>query len=235
MGSFAARSVTPELMDDPAVSGDELTDAFLQLETINRLLGGHATTLAGLQQLLPAGAARFSFLDVGCGGGDTLDAVDQWAVRRGLQPNLRGVELTPVSVELARQRLAGRARIDQRNLFDLAPESDSVDITHLALVLHHLPDEEIVRALSHLKSLSRVGIIVNDLHRHPVAHQSIRVLTRAISRNRLIRNDAPLSVCRAFTRAELQTLAKRAGLACTRLQWRWAFRWLLTCRTDGKR
>lgn len=218
-------------MDDPAVPPEDLEKALIQLATINRLLGGHSTTLRGLQRLLPAGTRSFSFLDVGCGGGDTLAAVRGWAVRKGLEARLRGIELSPVSVDLASRRLGSEADIQLANLFDLQPEHHSCDVVHAALVLHHLNDSESIQALAHMASLARVGVIVNDLHRHRLAHDSILLLTRAFSRNPLIRNDAPLSVRRAFTRDELHSLARRAGLPHARVVWRWAFRWLMTAAT----
>ena len=43
----------------------------------------------------------------------------------------------------------------------------------------------------------------------------------------MFRHDAPVSVARGFTGAELDAALATAGLTGTR-RWRWAFRWLVT-------
>jgi hypothetical protein len=58
--------------------------------------------------------------------------------------------------------------------------------------------------------IARTRIIVNDLHRHAVAYFSIRVLTSLFSKSRMVRNDGPLSVRRAFRPGELMEIARQA-------------------------
>jgi len=72
------------------------------------------------------------------------------------------------------------------------------------------------------------GFFINDLHRHFLAYHSIRLLTRTFSKSRLVKNDAPISVTRGFSRADWQRILTDAGLNDYHLYWRWAFRWLLT-------
>ena len=96
---------------------------------------------------------------------------------------------------------------------------------HAALLLHHLPDDAAGQALAKMYKLCRWGLVINDLHRHPAAYYAVRGLSAGLSRNRLIRHDAPLSVLRAFHRSDLEDLARRAGLLASEISWRWAFRW----------
>jgi len=98
------------------------------------------------------------------------------------------------------------------------------------MFLHHFTQEESARILAGLGGLVREGIVVNDLHRHPVAYHAIRLLTRLFSQSRLVRNDAPLSVRRAFRAADLDDLRARCGFPRFRYRWRWAFRYL--CEID---
>jgi predicted nuclease with RNAse H fold len=72
-----------------------------------------------------------------------------------------------------------------------------------------------------------IAVIINDLHRHWFAYYSIKYMTAAFSGSRLVKNDAPLSVRRAFRREELQQLLQQAGVANYSLRWMWAFRWQL--------
>jgi hypothetical protein len=70
------------------------------------------------------------------------------------------------------------------------------------------------------------------LHRHPVAYYSIKALTNLFSGSYLVKNDAPLSVLRAFRKKELQNLLLAAGIKNYSLRWKWAFRWQLILFPD---
>ncbi len=82
-----------------------------------------------------------------------------------------------------------------------------------------------------MRSKARTGFFINDLHRHPLAYYSIRWLTGLFSRSYLVKNDAPLSVRRGFSRSELKSLLEAAGITNYSIRWRWAFRWLVIVPT----
>jgi len=228
---FASRSDELELMDEPGLDLTELSGTLGELAFINKALGGHASTLNGLARLIPPGRRAFDLLDVGSGGGDTARRVVEWARRRGVSARVHGIDLAPEAVACARQANAGVPGLEfaAADLFDL-PAARKYDVVHAGLVLHHLPDEAAIAALAKMFSLCRFGLVINDLHRHPMAYYAIKVLTSALSKNRLIRHDAPLSVLRAFRREELEDLARRAGLPAPDISWHWAFRWVMTVR-----
>lgn len=227
---LSCRATGPELMDSPDISPLDLQHALQHLEAVNRFLNGYGPSLRGLQKVMPTHARSFTFLDVGCGSGDTLRRIAEWARRRKLKAQLFGIELSEITVQRAVDECSAYSEISisHGNLFTL--ESDTYDVVHTALVMHHLTNEEAVVGLAKMAELARYGIIVNDLHRHPFAYHSIRLLTRLLSRSHVLRNDAPLSVARAFTRPELLKMAGAAGLRSVQLEWNWAFRWLLTAR-----
>ena len=228
---FDSRSTALELMDEPGLDPAELAETLGELVFVNKFLGGHASTLDGMARLIPPDRREFDVLDVGSGGGDTARRIVEWASRRGLTARVHGIDLSPETVACARRANAGLPGIDftAADLFDL-PAMRKYDIVHAALVLHHLPDETAVKALAKMFELSRLGLVINDLHRHPAAYHSINGLTALLSKNRLIRHDAPLSVLRAFRRSELEDLTRRAGLPAGEVSWRWAFRWLMVVR-----
>jgi len=228
---FDSRSTALELMDDPALDPVELTETLGQLAFINESLGGYASTLEGLVRLIPPGRREFDVLDVGSGGGDTARRIVEWARRRGLTARVHGIDLAPEAVAYARRTSAGIPGLEftVSDLFDL-PATRKYDVVHAALVLHHIPDETAVKALARMAELCRLGLVINDLHRHPAAYHLIKGLTALFSKNRLIRHDAPLSVLRAFSRRDLEDLARRAALPAPEVSWRWAFRWLMLVR-----
>ena len=228
---FGSRRASLELMDGDGLDPAELAETLGQLAFINRWLGGHAATLEGVARLIPSGRREFDVLDVGSGGGDTARRIVEWARGRGQVARVHGIDLAPEAVACARRAHAGVPGLEfsAADLFDL-PATRKYDVVHSALVLHHLPDETAVKALARMFELSRRGLVINDLHRHRAAYLSIEALSALLSRNRLIRHDAPLSVLRAFRRGELEDLARRAGLPAPETSWRWAFRWLMVAR-----
>ena len=226
MPEFHQRSSQEELMDDPATPDAELREALAQLAVINRRLGGYRPSIQGITALLPKGQRSCEVLDVGGGSADVGRAVVDWARRRRLELRWTSIDLTEASVVRARELSRAYPEITCRreNLFEL-PAEPRFDIVHGSLVLHHFAGVAATRALRAMSSLARWGVVINDLHRHPLAYHSITWLTRLLSRNRLIRNDAPLSVLRAFTRNDWKDLAAAAGCSPPEVRWRWAFRW----------
>jgi len=223
---FQTRSEALELMDAPDLDAAQLAESLSELAFLNAALGGYGATLGALERLIPPGCREFDVLDVGSGGGDTARRIVEWARRRGLTARVYGIDRSPEAVACARRSHAGRPGLEftAQDLFDL-PLTRKYDIVHAALVLHHLPDDAAVKALAKMYELCRVGLVINDLHCHPAAYYAIKGLTALLSRNRLIRHDAPLSVLRAFRRSCLEDLARRAGLPAPEISWHWAFRW----------
>jgi hypothetical protein len=74
-----------------------------------------------------------------------------------------------------------------------------------------------------------MGFIINDLQRNYFAYYGIKILTTILNGSSLVRNDAPLSVWRAFHKHELTTLLAEANISDFEVEWKWAFRYLVTC------
>lgn len=227
--SFARRHDGPELMDSEDPPSPELARTLAELDVINTFLGGHATTCAALDALVPPGRRTLSVLDVGCADGRAAVVIQDWARARGLEAEVHGIDLSATSIGLAAARRRPGLSFSRRDLFEL-PQTPSYDVVHAGLMLHHCPGSSAGRALRAMFGLARLGVAVNDLHRHPAAYHGVSLLTRAFSRDRLIRHDAPLSVLRGFSRAELEGLCRDADLPAPELRWRWAFRWAMVVR-----
>lgn len=237
---FSKRSERLELMDDLSIQGDELEETLDQLERINALTRGPAISIAGIESLLPSGVDELSVLDVGSGAGDIPRRVVEWADSRDLSVSIKGIDLSRTTVQIARAR-ARRARqraarttrqermeFELKNLFEI-PDTDNYDIVHASLVLHHFPGEEAAEALAKMHRLSRYGVVINDLQRHPLPWLGLRLGLPVFTQNRLIKNDGPLSVLRGFTRRELLDLGRRAGIKTPSVAWEFPFRWLMVC------
>jgi len=81
-----------------------------------------------------------------------------------------------------------------------------------SLFFHHLSDGNCVRVLKNMWRVSRRLVLVNDLHRHPVAYWSMSALVAGFSGSAMVKHDGPVSVLRAFRPHELLQIAKRAGV-----------------------
>lgn len=223
------RSEALELMDDLSIGGVELFETLAQLRLINRLLGAAWPTLEGVKRLWQwAGQPlHLSILDVGAGSGDLNRRLLSWATRSNIQLQVTLVDIHPDTCRVAEAyyREETRVRVMQRDVFQLA--SCQADIVTVSLFLHHFPAVQLPAVLQALLQAARLGVVVNDLHRHPFAWAFIWAATRLFSRNRLIRHDAPLSVRRGFRPADFDRLRALPELANLTYAWRPFFRYLV--------
>ncbi len=219
-------------MDDLSCGGETLNQTLKELEIINRLLGGNSITLEGIKQLLPVNPDEkqcFEIADLGCGGGDILNLIAQWAHRSGVQVKLYGIDANPNVVAYARKNSRHFPEItyEALDIFSEDFQAKQFDITLCTLFTHHFNQQQLVRLFRNLYQQSRLGVVVNDLHRHWFAYWSILIITRYFSHSTMVKNDAPVSVLRGFLKKELQAILDAASITQYQIKWRWAFRWQL--------
>ncbi|RAI84790.1 methyltransferase domain-containing protein [Algoriphagus yeomjeoni] len=231
MGKFAQRSEEKELMDDLNCSGEELNQTLRELKTINRWLGGNYVTTAGLAKIFKSYPQdSYTVADIGCGGGDMIRVMNNWAKSRGKAVNFIGIDANRNIIDLARVRLFDLTEVtwETQNVFEAEFSIEKVDISTCTLFTHHFTDSELVALLDSLRAKSRLGIVINDLHRHPFAYYSIKWLTRVFSKSKMVRNDACLSVLRSFSRSDWERVLQSALIENFKISWHWAFRWQVT-------
>jgi SAM-dependent methyltransferase len=213
MTDLSCRSTLPELMDTAQVSFEEFHHCLRDLRRINLCTLAYRPTLSWLDRVVKTrDLKRLRVLDVGFGYGDMLRAIARWARRRGVEVELTGVDLNPWSAKAAALATPPDMRIDYRigDLFDL-PQDCRSDVVISALFTHHLEDALLVRFLRWMQERAEVGWFSNDLHRHAISHGFARAMVRTLPVNRLVVHDAPLSVARAFTRADWDRVLGQAG------------------------
>lgn len=216
-------------MDDLTLSGEELRRNLEELEIINNWLGGHKVVLDALEKVKKPANHTLRIADIGCGGGDTLKSIAKWARRKSIKVELVGIDANDFMVQYARNRCAGFPEISiaQYDVFSEAFAAQKYDVIVCSLFCHHFTDEQLTQLFRQLYNQASMAVIINDLHRHWLAYYSIKYITAAFSGSRLVKNDAPLSVWRAFKREELEQLVQQAGITKYTLKWMWAFRWQL--------
>jgi 2-polyprenyl-3-methyl-5-hydroxy-6-metoxy-1,4-benzoquinol methylase len=251
--SLRKRSAEPEIMDDLDCHGDVVDQTLRELEVINRLLGGDHVTIEGIKKLLNSrktnrtvdteGTERVAVNtqrgkqdlrsvmigDLGCGGGDLAVKMVKWGRQHGVSIDVEGIDANPHIVNFAKRNCKDFKEISFHALdvFSAEFKSKKYDITTATLFIHHFTDEQLVELFKSMKDQSRLGVVINDIHRHTLSYHSIKWLTSLFSRSAMVKFDAPLSVRRAFRKDELIAILKSAGISNYSLNWRWAFRWQL--------
>jgi ubiquinone/menaquinone biosynthesis C-methylase UbiE len=210
-------AATPELLDGPLEDLPELRGNLRDLRRINRLLGGTTLSRQAVDRLVGANPGRsIRLLDVGTGSADIalalrLTGIDGWPIEAVAVDNRPEIIAAARSLHPTLDTDGGiqLCLADGREL----PFADGAfDVAHASLVVHHLEPDEAVAFLAELRRVSRAGVVVNDLIRGWWFWAFAWTGSRLMSRNRLTRHDAPLSVRRAYTVDELRGLVTAAGL-----------------------
>jgi hypothetical protein len=206
-----------ELLDGPLDDALALAANLRDLTWINRHLGGIKLSQRALDALVGSRGGPLSFLDVGTGAADIPAALRKGAAQHGRELSVIALDNRPEVVVAALAvcpQLASRAgfRIEVGDGRSLSNGDGSQDIVHASLVLHHLAPDEAIVLLREMGRVAGIGIIVNDLARGWLAWLGAWLLGHTLTRSRLTRHDAPLSVRRAYTVEEMRELLAAAGL-----------------------
>lgn len=198
MVDLSKRIYDDEWMDDLSRPQEEFDRAYKELTFLNRHLGG----LRAVERFLRSDEGGL-LLDVGAGGcdiGDALGEEGHW-MSVSMDLNAKGLHMA-----------AGSAPVIA-DAFEPPFRDESFDVVSASLLFHHLSNEDCVQVLANMYRIAKKRVIVNDLHRHPMAYYSILLLTRLFSESPMVQNDGPLSVRRGFKRSELYSIAQQAGIS----------------------
>ncbi|WP_026704955.1 methyltransferase domain-containing protein [Flavobacterium soli] len=228
------RSQAPEIMDDFSLEGEELRDALDKIAKINQLLGGNSLTLDGVKQLLKKIPTNeeITIVDIGCGNGDMLRNLADFANENGYNFNLIGIDANSFTINYAEKLSIDYSNIAFRceNIFDAAFEKLEYDIVVCTLTLHHFNDSEIIDLLNIINIKAKIGIVINDLHRSSIAYKLFKILCSAFKLNKMSEQDGLVSILRGFKKEDLVLFSKKLNLKKYTIQWKWAFRyqWIIS-------
>lgn len=226
MINLSARSKEEELMDDLGCTGEVVHQTLRELHTINTLLGGNAISIHAFKKLVKD-KDDLTLVDVGCGGGDILMVLAKWCRKKKKKVKFIGIDANASIITYAKENCQQFPEISFKavNIFSKEFKAMDFDLLHCCLFTHHFGDTDLVTLFAHFHQKARVGVIINDLHRHPLAYFSIKYLTHFFSQSAMVRYDAALSVARGFKKKEIVGILKKAGINDFQLSWKWAFRW----------
>jgi ubiquinone/menaquinone biosynthesis C-methylase UbiE len=215
------RSDGIELLDGRLDSRADLDGNLRDLGRVNRWLGGVALSASGIDSLAP-GAPHLTLLDVGTGGADIPMALLARAARRGQALSVTAVDSRAEIIAAAIRVTPALATTPGLTLqtgdgLRLDHADGTFDVVHCSLVLHHCSPEEAVRLLREMARVARSGVVINDLDRTQMGLLGAWLMAHLLTANRYTRQDAPMSVRRAYRPREVVRLIEEAGLRPTRV------------------
>ncbi|MEW6732206.1 MAG: methyltransferase domain-containing protein [Acidobacteriota bacterium] len=219
---LSTRNNEKELLDGELIEQETLAQNFRDLRRINHFFGGTTVVLQLLERVLRTTTHQYTslrLLDVATGVADIPLAILHWAKHNHLSIEITAIDYSAEVLELAHAAVVDvpiqLVRTDARRL----PFADnSFELVTCSLALHHFTDSEAVQVLRELARVARLAFIVNDLRRSLSGYLAAQAYATLLTRNRYTRNDAPLSVRRAFTTTELRGLAARANIGPVQIE-----------------
>ncbi len=234
MPNLTNRSYEKELIDDLELDNDALRENLEELAIINKYLGGNQVTISGLKKLISNpnspitnNQSPVTIADLGCGGGDMLMVMADWAKKKGINAQFIGIDANDFMIDFAKERTHNYQNITylHQNIFSEEFQKHDFDIVTMTLFCHHFEDKALIKILQQFREQTRLGVVINDIHRHWFAYYSIAWITKLFLKSYLVKNDAKLSVWRAFRRKDLENIIQKAGYINYSIRWKWAFRW----------
>jgi len=228
------RTNASEIMDDFQLEGDELRDALDKIAKINQLLGGNKLTLLGVKELIANNSktTEITIVDVGCGNGDMLRTLAEYGLQHNLKFNLIGVDANSFTVNHAINLSKQYSNIAYRceDIFDKPFKELKYDIVLCTLTLHHFKEDEIIEIMTSFYENSRLGVVINDLHRSAIAYRLFQSLCFVFRLNDMSREDGLVSILRGFKKEDLLRFSKKINFKKYKIQWKWAFRyqWIIS-------
>jgi len=221
------RRVEAERMDAPDTTWPEFQSALRDLAFLNRIGRSYPPVTRFLDRVVrETGATHLTILDVGAGGGDTIERMHRWAAKRGVTIAVTGLDRSPWAGQYAAEAgvAAEWVTID---LFDL-PDDRRFDVVVCSLFAHHLEEEALlIRFLRWIDAHAEKAWLISDLHRSWIPWAGTWALTRVLRLDPMVCHDGPISFAKALDRGEWRHAIAAADVACE-LHWGFPFRWLVS-------
>jgi 2-polyprenyl-3-methyl-5-hydroxy-6-metoxy-1,4-benzoquinol methylase len=227
------RTQEAEIMDDFSLQGEELREALDQIARINQLLGGNKVTLEGVKKVIQSSKAKtITIADIGCGNGDMLRMLSEFAQKNKLDFKLIGIDANDFTINYAKKLSVAYPNIDYQcvDIFSEDFKTLKFDIILCTLTLHHFTNEQILNIITTFRDNAKTGIIINDLHRSKLAYRLFELICFIFKLNRMSRQDGLISILRGFKKNEIEEFSKKLNLKNYNINWKWAFRyqWIIT-------
>ncbi len=199
----------PELLDEYDAPREDMERSLRDLRRINKYLGGRAIYKRLLRSLT---STRVSIIDIGTGTSDLLEQVEGFRV---------GVDFKIEHLRYFRDKSIHRVVGDA---YRLPFKENAADVVTSAHFFHHFTPEANEHILTESLRVARQGVVVNDTRRHRLPLLFIQLLCAIRVFGRITRSDAPGSIRRGYTLAEVQRIVSRVAATRKSIVRSWPFR-----------
>ncbi len=174
---------------------------------INRWFGGVATTRALFERVAAAtGAKQFSVLEVGSGFGEVPKLVTAQLAPRNIALDFTLLDLKHSHLLAGSQCQSQRQdRAVVANALALPFCDGAFDLVNTSLLAHHLEPVQLAQFLKEALRVSRTGVLINDLLRHPI-HVAFVYAGFPLMRSYVSRHDGVASVRRSYLPQEIREI-----------------------------
>ena len=227
------RSSQKEIMDDLDMQGEELEKTLLDLDKVNRWLGGNKITVEGVEKLLKSCCYTrpIRIIDVGCGNGSILKEIADYGREKSEKFDLLGIDANTNAMEIAEKNLSAYPEVSFRGMDVFSEEfkAQKADIILCTLTLHHFSNEQILELMEIFTQKAGLGVVINDLQRSIAAYYLFQAFCAAFGIREINRKDGLTSILRSFKKEELENFGKKLKVSQQEINSKWAFRyqWIL--------
>jgi SAM-dependent methyltransferase len=204
------REVIAELLDDDLGTPEEVAQSLTDLRHINNWFGGTSTTAELLRRVArETDQAELSLLEIGAGLGDVpLEA------RRGLASNSIDLRVTLLDRLWSHLPSNGTPAVSG-DAMRLPFCDDAFDVVSCSLFAHHFEPDTLPLLVKEAMRVAKRAVLINDLIRSRL-HVALVYMGLPLFASRITWHDAPASVRRAYTIAEMKSLL--AGVPARRVE-----------------
>jgi ubiquinone/menaquinone biosynthesis C-methylase UbiE len=202
----------PELMDLPDQDTDALRSDLENLARLNRTFGGKKAVETVFHALADK-TRSLLLIDLASGYGDHGRNLLGICKKRSHDVTVVAVDFQFQTLQIARNATPSSKKMFfvQADARQLPFRNKAADLAFCSLALHHFAETDALTVMKEMARVGRLGTACVDLVRSRLAALSIWLLTTFIIRDPMVVHDARLSVRRAFTNAEMKSLAQQAG------------------------
>jgi ubiquinone/menaquinone biosynthesis C-methylase UbiE len=209
------RVVIPELLDTDTGTPAEVTAALSDLRHINQWFGGIAATQSMIAEVTrKLDVSSLSLLEVAAGAGYVPQTVS--ARLRSL-----GVKLQVTLLDRAQSHLRSSSGNGTwavaGDALALPFADESFDVVSCCLFIHHLEPQQVVQFVNEGLRVCRAAVIINDVVRDRI-HLALVYVSLPLYRSHFTHHDAPASVRRAYTIAEMHQMLRQTTAASVEIE-----------------
>src|SRR5664279_3016478 len=103
MINYSRRSYRKELLDSNNIPFKDIAANMKELEFINAHLGGHSITIKGFKKLA-GNKKKITVCEIGCGGGDNLNALFHFCNKNNLEAQFTGIDINAECIAFAEKK-----------------------------------------------------------------------------------------------------------------------------------